>query len=507
MRLSRKSAVASIVMAVVVVVAIPAAMAVDPDPVNNDPPDIVLPATLSTGVGVPISFAPVVSDPDEHLLDTELEIDISDLDGVGGRSPGDYGSFTWGGGTNVTSDVSLAPIADQNIALATFTFTPAPGFAGTARIVFEIDDQGNVGIGGTLSRTRFVLITVAEPGDAAPLVNDAPDIALPSALTTPVDTPISFAPTVSDVDAGTHDTELEIDVSDLDGPGGLSPGDYGTFTWGGGTGVVSDISLTPIATQNADLATFTFVPAPGFTGLARIVFEIDDQGNSGSEFPPNVLSRTRFVNITVEVPADLSVTKTADQTATAGETLDYELIIANDGPAASNNATLSDTLPEGTTFVSITQNSGPTFDLEAPAVGDGGTVTATVASLAPGESASFSLTVMVETDVADGAEIVNEASVSGGTIDADDSDNTDEATTTVEVAPDEDTTTTTSSMPGSDDPEADGALAVAAASGQPTGASGILPVTGASIAVLAGVAVCLIGTGMGLSRRRRREAR
>jgi hypothetical protein len=80
---------------------------VDPDPVNNNQPDISLPAALSTEPGTPVLFAPTVSDPDVGLGNMEMEIDISDLDGVGGRSvpAGDYGTFTWGGGAGVTSDV------------------------------------------------------------------------------------------------------------------------------------------------------------------------------------------------------------------------------------------------------------------------------------------------------------------------------------------------------------------------------------------------------------------
>ena len=173
---------------------------------------------------------------------------MSGLDGVGGRA-----AIRHVTATGVVSDLLLAPIADQNTALSTFTFTPAAAFAGTARIVFEIDDQGNTGVGGELSRTRFIDITVAAPGDAEPAVNNQPDVTLPGGLVTAVDTPVVFSPTVSDIDAGSGPTELEIEhlrsrrcrwpIAYPPVTTAPSPGDLRRTT------VTSDISVTPLATR------------------------------------------------------------------------------------------------------------------------------------------------------------------------------------------------------------------------------------------------------------------
>jgi hypothetical protein len=270
------------------------------DPVNNDPPDISLPSSVTTEPGVSVSFAPVVSDVDVGSGNMEVEIDLSDLDGVGGRSvpAGDYGTFSWGGGAGITTDVELDTLASLNTFLATFTYTPPVGFSGMARIVFEIDDQGNTGTGGVLSRTRFMDIIVAAPGDGNPDTNAQPDISLPASVTTQPGVPVSFAPVVSDLDVGNGLMELEIDISDLDGVGGRSvpAADYGTFT--------SDVEVTTLANLNSTLATFTYTPPVAFSGTARIVFEIDDQGNTGSEFPSVVLSRTRSIDINVTAPGD-----------------------------------------------------------------------------------------------------------------------------------------------------------------------------------------------------------
>jgi hypothetical protein len=285
------------------------ALLVGPRPVRaqvNQPPDVTLPNPApDTTLGTPVSFAVTVSDPDVGGGNMEMEIDISDRDGVGGRSvvAGDWGRFTWGFGASVTSDVELRTLAQLNAALANFTYTPPPGFAGIARVIFEIDDQGNTGTGGELARTRIIDIDVCAPselGTAACAVNNQPDVTLPGPQATPVDTPLGFVPVISDVDAGNGPMEMEIDISDLDGAGPLSVpnGDYGRFSWGFGSNVTSDIAVATLAQINTALASFTYTPPPGYIGQARIIFEIDDQGSSGEVV--NVLARTRFIDIQVQ---------------------------------------------------------------------------------------------------------------------------------------------------------------------------------------------------------------
>ncbi|MBK8285608.1 MAG: hypothetical protein IPK97_12470 [Ahniella sp.] len=271
----------------------------------NQQPDITLPVPApDTTLGTSVGFAPTVSDPDVGAGLMELEIDISDLDGAGPLSVanGDYGRFSWGLGTNVTSDVGLATLLQTNNALSSFTYIPRVGYAGVARLVFEIDDQGNTGTGGVLSRTRFIDIDVCAPselGTAACATNNQPDITLPGSISTPAGQSVSIDPVISDVDVGPGLMELAIDMSDLDGVGGLSviDGDYGRFSWPFGVSVTSDVEIRTLAQLNSALTSFSYTPAVGFTGLARIVFEIDDQGNSGNAL--TVLSRTRFIDITV----------------------------------------------------------------------------------------------------------------------------------------------------------------------------------------------------------------
>src|ERR1700731_1695532 len=78
--------------------------------------------------------------------------------------------------------------------------------------------------------------------------------------------------------------------------------------------------------------------------------------------------------------SDLSVSKTGPNGATANSDVTYTIEVTNFGPDDSDTATLYDPLPAGTTFVSMTQNSGPTWSCTDPGVGNSGAVNCTIAT-------------------------------------------------------------------------------------------------------------------------------
>jgi uncharacterized repeat protein (TIGR01451 family) len=101
----------------------------------------------------------------------------------------------------------------------------------------------------------------------------------------------------------------------------------------------------------------------------------------------------------VSVPntsADLIIAKTATPASVApGGDITYSIRVQNCGPSDAINVSVSDPIPAGTTFVALTQTSGPAFTLSAPAVGGTGTVTATIPTLTAGTVATFQLIVQV----------------------------------------------------------------------------------------------------------------
>ncbi len=123
------------------------------------------------------------------------------------------------------------------------------------------------------------------------------------------------------------------------------------------------------------------------------------------------------------VVADLSVTKTDGvTTVVAGTTTTYTIAVANAGPDAAPNATLTDTLPAQATFNSLTAPAG--WSCVTPAVGATGTITCSNPSFASGGSATFTLSVTVAPATPSGTTLTNTAIVASGASDPTPGNNT-----------------------------------------------------------------------------------
>lgn len=150
------------------------------------------------------------------------------------------------------------------------------------------------------------------------------------------------------------------------------------------------------------------------------------------------------------VDLEITLSDTPDPLA-PGATLTYTLTVNQHGPAAAADVVVSDVLPAGTTFVSLTAPAG--WSTTTPAVGAAGNVEATIASLEPGASAQFTLTVGIDAGIADGTVLSNTANVASFTSDTDPANDSATVTTTID-APEADLRTTANASP---DPVAPGA--------------------------------------------------
>lgn len=116
------------------------------------------------------------------------------------------------------------------------------------------------------------------------------------------------------------------------------------------------------------------------------------------------------------VPADLGVVKTVSDTIVApGDTVTWNIVATNHGPATSTGFVLADQLPPQVSFVSATA-SAP-LSCTTPPVGASGSITCTAASVPATPAAGSSLTLRVVTTVNEtataGAVLLNIATVNG----------------------------------------------------------------------------------------------
>ena len=140
--------------------------------------------------------------------------------------------------------------------------------------------------------------------------------------------------------------------------------------------------------------------------------------------------------LSVEVDrADLGVTVDAATAAVApGGDATFPITLTNDGTRPAAGVTLTDTTPAGTTFVSFAQLDGPAAACTTPEAGSTGTLTCSVASLAPGQVIHATLTLRADPGAANGTEIANSAQGDTSTLDLNGGNDADAATVVV-VAP------------------------------------------------------------------------
>jgi len=132
--------------------------------------------------------------------------------------------------------------------------------------------------------------------------------------------------------------------------------------------------------------------------------------------------------------ADLAVTQAASPSPVpSGSTLTSTIVVANAGPDAAEAVELTDALPAGTTFGSLTAPAG--WTCTTPPAGGTGGITCTTPHLAAGSSVSLTLALDVPCGVPAGTVVSNTAAVLGQTGDPDPANNTATVTVTVSNPP------------------------------------------------------------------------
>ena len=197
----------------------------------------------------------------------------------------------------------------------------------------------------------------------------------------------------------------------------------------GGTGTINS-SIASLAAGAS--ATFTVVVRVNANVLAGTQISNTATATTASA-DANAVNNTDIEVSDVTAEADVSVTKTdTPNPVVPGGNITYTITVSNTGSSDAQAVLLSDLVPTDTTFVSLAQNSGAAFTLSSPAVGGTGTASASIATLAAGASATFTLVVAVDAGVLDGTTISNTATVATTTADVNAANNTDTETTIVQ---------------------------------------------------------------------------
>lgn len=269
------------------------------------------------------------------------------------------GGVTITSGSDFSASVSFSgTIAQLNAALAGLAYVPATGFTGEDTLSITINDGGHTGLGGALSASASVAITVS-PWNEAPVVHlgnatqtDSEDTALVFS------TANHNAITVSDGDAGGGTETVTVSA------------DHGSVTLAS----LSDVTVTAgqdgsssvtfagtVEHLNAALDRLTYTPQQNFNGPDTLTVEIDDGGNSGIG---GHLIRSGDVAITVSPvndPPTIELQTTDTQVVARGSVIAFAPSQGNgihisDVDGNHSNETVSLSVDHGTLFLG--PNSG-----------------------------------------------------------------------------------------------------------------------------------------------------
>jgi uncharacterized repeat protein (TIGR01451 family) len=169
------------------------------------------------------------------------------------------------------------------------------------------------------------------------------------------------------------------------------------------------------------------------TVIARQRQDLDNVAHVTSDafLDPDLRNNSAYVEHAITEVADLSVEKTAPATVVAGETIEYELVVVNNGPSDAENVVLVDRLPPGISVTSAVAEGG---ECTTGAAGDPLDKLACGLGYMP-EGSERTVTVVADVDpsVAAGAILENDAFVFSDAFDDDNSNDFAHTLTTVEA--------------------------------------------------------------------------
>ena len=219
--------------------------------------------------------------------------------------------------------------------------------------------------------------------------------------------------------------------------------------------------------------------ASGATATFTLVVTVNHDAGNGSNIvmaatassrlpDPNPGNNRSEVTVQVNNTADLVVAAVdSPDPAGPGGQISYTLGVANNGPALARDVSLRVDVPGSTAFASFAAPAG--WSATVPAVGQGGTITATRPDLAAGATATFTLVVAVAPGTAEGTTI--NLNVSGGTSTGDPNGGNNSTNVTTGIANAADLSVSASGVPAPVDPGGTITYTIAVKDNGPVGAA------------------------------------
>ena len=176
---------------------------------------------------------------------------------------------------------------------------------------------------------------------------------------------------------------------------------------------------TPVPTSAPPLTINTTVlPTAGPATLHN-----NGQVSPGVTDDPDPGNNTDSAEVTVADLTDMTIAKTANPTMLdAGGSTRFTIVATNAGPSQADDVTVTDTVPTGMSITGVVVDPS-----EWSCTNDAATFTCSRPALLPGDAPPILVDVVVGSGVPTGSTLVNEASVSTGSPETDEDNNTDEA--------------------------------------------------------------------------------
>lgn len=411
--------------------------------------------------------APIYDVRVTDILDDWLDVGtIANVDVVFNQEAQNFGSSVDTSASSITAGFAAGVTDDIIIDIDGL---PVDG-AATITVTMTIDPQAN-----PLDLSREITNTATVTGDSlrsdvtpddeqreyTDSASDTLDVVKPALLVTKIDSADPVAPgalmtyTVTVENSGTPDFDATNVLFEDEIPAGFvvtlvqpSQGtcapivgnvltcQLGTIASGADANVVIT-GRYPAATPDGTIA----------TNIAYVSSDEGNHGNDGNDTPDDGDDERAEEETEIARQADVSITKQVNDTSpNVGDLITFTLDVTNNGPSEATDVTVTDSLPNFLDYVEFTPST-------LFCVYDGGTRTLTcdLGTLNVGQTRTIGIRATVDENVSAGTILINTATVFINEIDPDTSNNTDDATVTIDSADLSVTKTVDNPTPGEGD--------------------------------------------------------